>query len=96
MTCVPPAQGLPPDQRFGKRAEQSGQGDALAKSGIGAKRFSIVGGGTASWLAALILQYAVRKLFTPIEITVVEPSRAARNSSTAGRSIQSNSARFVS
>ena len=68
----------------------------MPKSGIGAKRFAIVGGGTAGWLAVLILQYAARKLFTPIEITVVEPSRAARNSSTAGRSIQSNSARFVS
>ena len=47
----------------------------MPKSGIEAKRFAIVGGGTAGWLAALILQYAARKLFTPIEITVVESSR---------------------
>ena len=39
------------------------------------KRFAVVGGGTAGWLSALILQEAARRSGLSIELTVVESSK---------------------
>ena len=39
------------------------------------KRIAIVGGGTAGWLSALILQEAARRNDMPLDLTVVESSK---------------------